>query len=114
VVSDEDEDATLVLTDERDEDGTRWRAVKLLDDGKLAVVGHDLGPGVQRFFGCREYEFQRTLVDEDVAHLRALLGVSPDDDLLAAVARTFADTTELEAFLVDNHIPGTLWNRLGD
>jgi hypothetical protein len=112
--SDRDERTTLVLTDERDADGTRWRAVKLTDDGQLLVVGHDLGPGVERFFGCQEYEFERTLGADDVARLRVLLGSSADDDLLAAVARSFADTARFEEFLIENAIPGSLWNRMGD
>jgi hypothetical protein len=112
--SDGGEPATLVLIGEHDADGTRWRAVELTVGGELVVVGQGLGPGVARFFGCEEYEFRRTLTAADVARLRILLKVSDDDDLLGAIGRSFVDTLSLEEFLVENGIPGSLWNRIGD
>jgi hypothetical protein len=108
------EAATLVLIDEHNADGTRWRAVKLTEGGELLVVGQDLGPGVARFFGCQEYEFRRTLTAADVVRLRILLRASDDDDLLAAIGQSFVDTSRLEEFLIENGIPGSLWNRIGD
>jgi len=50
---------TLVLTDVRDDRGTMWRAVTLTQDGGLAILGHDLGQGVEQIWGCSEYEFER-------------------------------------------------------
>lgn len=105
---------TLVLTDVRDEDGTMWRAVSLIEDGGLAILGHDLGPGVERIFGCREYEFERRLSAADVSSLRRLLSVAPDGDLLAAIGERFESTRDLEAFAEEHSILGEFWNRIGD
>lgn len=107
-------ESTLVLTDVRDADGTRWRAVSLAPDGSLAIRGHDLGPGVERVLGCHEYEFERRLSAADVAALRALLAVPEDGDLLRAIGGCFARAGELESFVQDQGIPGKFWSRLGN
>lgn len=106
--------STLVMARRTDADGSVWRAVHLTGDGRLVVEGHDLGPGVERILGCREYEFRRTLTATQSATLRDLLGLTGDADLLAAVERRFAATHELERFLVDHGIPGAFWSRRGD
>jgi hypothetical protein len=105
---------TLVLADLRDVDGTMWRAVNLTEDGGLALVGHDLGAGVERIFGCSEYEFERRLTAGDTAALRSLLGLEETGDLLTAIEGRFASTPELEVFLKDHGIEGQFWNRIGD
>lgn len=91
-----------------------WRAVSLIEDGGLAILGHDLGPGVERIFGCREYEFERRLSAADVSSLRRLLSVAPDGDLLAAIGERFESTRDLEALAEEHSIPGEFWNRIGD
>ena len=105
---------TLVLTDVRDEDGTMWRAIKLTEDGGLAIVGHDYGTGVERVFGCKEYEFERRLSASEVATLRQLLAIPTDDGLLAAVGSRFPSTHELESFTEEHGIAGQMWNWIGD
>lgn len=100
--------------DVSDEDGTMYRAVSLTDDGGLAIEGQDLGRGVERVFGCNEYEFVRRLSADDTNQLRSLLGVPIDGDLLAAIAGRFASTRDLEAFAGDHGISGKFWNRIGD
>ena len=74
---------TLVMKDVRDADGTMWEAVHLSSSNELVIEGHDLGPGVERFFGCGEYEFQRALSSNETSELRKLLGLSGDQDLLS-------------------------------
>ncbi len=105
---------TLVLTDVRDEDGTMWRAITLTEDGGLAIVGHDYGTGVERIFGCKEYEFERRLSASEVVTLRQLLAVPTDGDLLAAIRSQFPSTHDLESFTEEHGIPGEMWNRIGD
>lgn len=91
-----------------------WRAVTLTDDGGVAILGHDLGRGVERIFGCREYEFERRLSAAEVSTLRKLLAVARDGDLLAAIGTRFQSTDELETFAEENGIAGEFWNRIGD
>lgn len=105
---------TLVLTNVRDEDGTIRRAVSLTEDGGLVMLGHDVGPGVERIFGCGEYEFEHRLSAAEVSTLRRLLGVATDGDLLAAIGDRFASTRGLEAFAQEHGITGEFWNRIGD
>lgn len=107
-------DTTLVMQSDTDEDGTVWRAVRLYGDGSLAVLGHDIGPGVEEFFGCREYEFARTWSTAQTAALRRLLGLPRRGDLLAAVQGRFGSTDELSRFVEAHGITGTFWNRTGD
>ena len=104
----------MVLTDVRDENGTVWRAVTLTDDGGLAICGHDLGRGVQDFFGCNEYEFERRLSAPEAKALRELLTEPDDGDLLAAIAGRFPSGTGLEGFLEQHGIHGQFWSRVGD
>lgn len=105
---------TLILTDVRDEDGTMWRAVNLTDDGGLAIVGHDLGPGVERIFGCSEYEFERRLNPAETQTLRTLLAADATANLLDVIEARFDSTHDLETFLKDHGIEGRFWNRIGD
>lgn len=102
------------MQSDADEDGTVWRAVRLYGDGSLAVLGHDIGPGVEEFFGCREYEFARTWSTAQTAALRRLLGLPRRGDLLAAVQGRFGSTDELSRFVEAHGITGTFWNRAGD
>lgn len=105
--------STLVLTDVRDQGGTVWRAVGLTGTGGLAISGHALGPGVERIFGCSEYEFELRLSARETEVLRGLLDVD-DGDLLGAIGSRFASTHALEDFLHAHGIAGRLWNRSGD
>lgn len=105
---------TLVLTDLTDQDGTRWRAVRLTDDGGLAILGHDLGPAVEGIFGCSEYEFVRRLCAAEVLTLRDLLTVAADGDLLGAIGERFSSPGDLETFTAEHGISGEFWSRVGD
>lgn len=100
------------MTQVRDDDGIMWRAVHLRE-GSLVVEGHDLGDGVERVLGCREYEFTRTLSAAGTSTLREQLGLVPDADLLTAIERRFPSTHEFELFLTGHGIPGEFWSRRG-
>ena len=105
---------TLVLAHVEDGDGIIWRTVSLTDDGGLLVGGHDLGPGVERVFGFREYEFERRLSARETETLRHLLRVTGDGDLLTAIEDRFTSNPQLEEYLKEHGIPGEFWNRIGD
>lgn len=102
------------MTNVSNEDGTMWRAVRVHGDGTFAIVGHDIGPAVEEFFGCREYEFAHVLSKNDTTKLRQLLGVPRRGDLLAAVRERFASTDEVRRFLRSHDIADVFWNRMGD
>jgi hypothetical protein len=104
---------TLVLTHVRDADGTMWRAVHLTADGRLLIEGHDLGAGVEKIFGTREYEFERSLSVEETSRLGELLEVAVPE-ILGAVERRFGSTHLLEEYLEEHDIAGELWSRTGD
>ena len=94
----------------------RW--VTLHDDGRLDIAGQDLGPTVARFFGgATEYEFARSVAPDGVARLRELLGIGPDDDLLAAIRERFygpGASHALEKYVEENGIESKFWSRVGD
>lgn len=105
---------TVVLTAAKDQGGTVWRAVTLTEDGGLVISGHDLGPRVEGFFGCREYEFERRLSALEVGSLCEILVVPTGGDLLAVIAERFPDTSDLEKFTKEHGIEGQFWSRIGD
>lgn len=102
-----------VFEDAIDDDGThRHSAAHLNDAGVLVITTHDLGPGVQEFFGMSEYEATETFTADQTAQLREALG----DDLIAAIAARFPDSPldlskHSEALGIGR---GKIWNRIGD
>ena len=108
------ESRTLVLMDVNNDEGTMRREVRLDTEGGLSLIGHDLGPGVQQFFGFDEYEFTRHLNAQEVVRLRELLGIDAAADLLARISEQFDTSHEFEAYLSDEEIPGRFWSRIGD
>ncbi|MBN3458257.1 hypothetical protein JNN96_29890 [Mycobacterium sp. DSM 3803] len=103
-----------VFEDRIDDDGTHRHSSAHLDDaGALVITTHDLGPGVQEFFGMSEYEATETFTAEQTAQLREALG---DDDLIAAIAERFPNSPldlarHAEALGIGR---GKVWNRIGD
>lgn len=104
---------TLVMAEVRDADGLMRRSVHLTTDGRLQIEGHDLGAAVERAFGSREYEFQRSLDTAETRRLAELLGVAVDG-LLPAVEAAFDTTHALEEYLEAHGIAGEFWSRVGD
>lgn len=105
---------SVVITNVHDSKGTMLRVVRLTDDGGLMIEGHDLGGGVEQFFGAYEYEFKKQFSSDAVARLRDLLGLESDDELLPTIKEQFTYTDDLEEFLRDNGIDGKFWSRVGN
>lgn len=104
----------IVLRDTRDADGSRRLTARLDRNGDLLIEGQDLGDGVERAFGVREYEWTWTVAAADLSTLRAALGI--DDDLLPALQRRFGGTAAggLGRFLEAHAITYSGWSRTGD
>jgi hypothetical protein len=104
----------VVLRDTRDADGSRWLGARLDADGGLVIEGQDLGAGVERAFGVREYAWAWSIAASELSTLRAALGI--DADLLDALRRRFGGDAAagLGAFLDAHGIRRTSWSRLGD
>lgn len=110
----------ITLEAKDDDDGMVLRRLIVHDDGSLVLEGHDLGPGVERFWGRgnTEYEFSRTVAPDGVRHLRAVLEIDDTDpDALAAALRErFArpgGSPDFEKTLVANDITSEFWSRVG-
>ncbi|OBG24109.1 hypothetical protein A5768_22330 [Mycolicibacterium fortuitum] len=102
-----------VFEDRVDEDGThRHSAAYLSETGALVISTHDLGPGVQEFFGMSEYEAEETFSVEQTARMREALG----EDLIAAIAERFPESgLDLAKYAESIGIGrGKIWNRIGD
>lgn len=93
-----------VYEDERRGDTYSYRAVVVAEDGGLRIEGQDLGALPEKVFGRSEYEFTWTLDAIAVIALRRALALSPDDDLLDALAARFATTHDLEQFIAAHDI----------
>lgn len=104
----------VVLRQSRDEDGSRYLAATLDGAGDLRIEGQDLGDGVERIFGMREYEWVWTVRAADLPALRAALDGRAD--LLAALQHRFSgeQAAGLKAFLDENEVPHESWSRVGD
>jgi hypothetical protein len=107
---------TLEQTD--DERGFSRRSVRLLEDGGLRIEGHDMGPGVEAFWGVGldEYEYARTVLADRVVRLRRVPGLAARDDLLGALHDRYGHpggTRELEELFVAHGIETEFWNRVG-
>ncbi len=104
---------TVVVVSTHDDGGTVHRELQLLDDGTLLVVGQDLGPRVQRYFGEDEYEFVRRVEPAQVARLLETLGTEASADPLDVLRQRFSDTGPLEQHLERHGIESSFWSRTG-
>jgi hypothetical protein len=109
----------LSLEHRDDDQGLYHRSLTRREDGALVLEGHDLGRGVSDVFGSNlsEYEFVRTVAEDQVVRLSAALGLTSDDDLRATLEARFAHpggSQAFELFLKDHGIASDFWNRIGD
>jgi hypothetical protein len=98
----------------RDALGTRRLEASLTEAGDLLIEGHDLGKGVEEFFGYREYEWDWTVRAGDIPALLTALG--EDSDVLTALSRRFSgdQAAGLLSFLEEHGVPHESWSRTGD
>ncbi len=104
----------VVLREVEDVDGSRLLTAALTSKGDLVIEGRDYGPGVERVFGVREYEWVWTIPAASVGALHhALLATG---DVLSALRDRFSreNAADLGTFLESNGIPTERWSRLGD
>lgn len=106
----------VTFTTTRDDDGVMARWVTRHEDGRLSIEGQDLGPGVERWFGPgnREYEFSRTLSADAVRELQRQLDMIDGPDFLQQLRARFESTHELEKFVAEHGIESEFWSRVGD
>ncbi len=104
----------VVLRQVKDADGSRLLEASVTDNGDVRIEGHDLGDGVERVFGVREYEWAWTIPSDSLPSLLHALGAT--DNVLIALKERFSgdNTTLLGPFLEANEIPTERWSRLGD
>lgn len=102
----------LVMTNQRDEMVLMYRAV-LISGECLKIEGHDLGRGVEEFWGMSEYEFTRTYTAEQTLELATLLGCTRDE-LLTAINERFETTSDVEQFASEHGLEPDRWSRVGD
>ncbi|TVQ28287.1 MAG: hypothetical protein EA370_16810 [Wenzhouxiangella sp.] len=102
------------LRETSDEDGNRQLGASLKDDGTIVVHGHDLGPGVESFFGpgITEYEWALSIRPSGVRVLKMALAC--DADVLTALRDRFSGdaAANLQDFLDDNAVPYEFWSRV--
>lgn len=105
----------VVLRDVKDADGSRYLAAERKPSGDIVIEGQDLGPGVERFTGCYEYEWIWTIKAADVGRLAEALG-GTGERVLELLAEMFgADKAAgLRAFLSENEVAHEVWSRMGD
>jgi hypothetical protein len=108
------EHLAVILRHFRDDDGVRHLEASISEAGDLVIEGQDLGDGVERAFGVREYEWTWTVRAPYLPDLLRVLGAT--GDVLAALAARFSgeNAAELGSFLQSEGIPHERWSRLGD
>ena len=105
----------VVLREVEDVDGSRLLTAALTTEGDLIIEGRDYGPGVERVFGVREYEWVWMIPATSVGDLLHVLPAAAGD-VLAAFRDRFSGerAADLGTFLESNRIPTERWSRLGD
>ncbi|MGC1184291.1 MAG: hypothetical protein WBA31_03955 [Candidatus Dormiibacterota bacterium] len=85
---------------------TRHLCAYLDDEGNLHIDGHDLGPATAVVSDDGEYEWFRTISNEDLPQLRSLLGEHADTNLLDVLEQkwTGVRSYDLEKLLRDSGI----------
>ena len=107
---------TLVRT--KDAEGMRYVGVRLdPESGTLIIEGQDLGPGVAAFFGASntEYEYEVTVLVENIPRLLQTIGAAPGVWVLDALAARFSgeEAHTLRTFLEKHGLAGPGWTRIG-
>ena len=113
-MSDSSKSGRVVLREERSKTDIRHLSAGYAANGDLRIEGQDLGDGVQRIFGYREYEWGWTIWAADLPKLAEALGVT--SDVLKALAASYSgdNAANLGAFLEDHGVPFETWSRIGD
>ncbi len=108
--------ARMVLGSQPDAGGSRFLEALIDDAGDFVVEGQDLGPAVEEFWGCHEYEWSRRVRAEHVQALARALGATDASSLLAIVHEKFSGdrARELDAALQASGVPVESWSRAGD
>lgn len=108
---------TITLREEHSGEDSRYLRAHLSEKGDLVVTGHDMGPGVENFWGQGrwEYEWRITVRAPHVPKLVAVLGGREGDDVLALLAARGPDAAEYVSreFLEKHGIPVEFWNWVG-
>jgi hypothetical protein len=104
----------ILLRQIRDRNGSQTLQAALAENDDLVFEGQDLGDGVERIFGAREYEYTLAVRAADLPALRQALGT--ESDLLEALQAAFMDPAVIGAatFLDAQGVPYELWSRVGD
>ncbi len=110
--------ATITLRDEHSGRDSRLLWARLTADGDLVIEGHDVGPGVEGFWGdgLLEYEWILTVRASNVPRLIAAFGGRDGDPVLPLLSARFAadDQCASKQFLDDQGVPLEFWSRVGD
>jgi hypothetical protein len=108
--------ARVILRDQRDADGVRSLSATHVPGGGIFIEGHDLGAGVERIFGFREYEWTWDIEADAVpAAIAALDGREGDDPLRLLAAWSAAHgAIDPGSHLREVGVPIKFWNRIGD
>ena len=106
----------IVLRDQRDADGIRSLTAAHQPGGGIFIEGYDLGDGVERIFGFREYEWTWDIDAEAVpAAIAALDGREGDDPLRLLAAWSAAHGgIDPGSHLREAGVPIRYWSRIGD
>ncbi len=104
----------VVLRRSQGSGGSRSLLASLDHDGNLTIDGHDIGPEVEQFWGCSEYEWRWNIHAADVPALKEALGGR--GRILNLLKTRFSEdhAAELQSFLRQAGIEYTVWSRLGD
>ncbi|HYO43598.1 MAG TPA: hypothetical protein VES19_10415 [Candidatus Limnocylindrales bacterium] len=109
--------ATVVLRDQEDRDGTRYLDATIDKNGRLVFEGQDVGAGVEHAFGegYREYEWRWTVNADDIPAAIEALGGAPGEPPLAVAVRWIEQHgTDPGSALKAARVRTEFWSRLGD
>jgi len=109
---------SVVLRDQRDDEGLRHLKAEWRQGGAIVVEGQDLGGGVEQVLGDgnREYEWAWSIGPEGVPAMVVALGGVDGDDPLALLKAWFDANGGIDPgiHLREAGVPVEVWSRVGD
>ena len=94
----------VILREERKSGDSRFLGAEIKDNGDLVFEGQDSGTGVEKAYGCTEYEWYWTVKASDIPKLQKAIG--DEGKILTLLQQNFSNekAAGLYKFMQDNNV----------
>ena len=90
-----------------DENREHYLSIELKENGDLFLDGWDVTPVAKDFYGDSEYEYTKTIKNQDLHYLKIAFNVVNGKDILEFLEENFSGekSFEFERLLNENNVP---------